>query len=328
MWTLIKRLFVVVVILVVAAAGALFLGPRDRIARGAPVAIDGRGVAEVLAAREAAFDDITPGVEARVIWAGAPETETPLSILYLHGFSASSEEIRPVPDLVAEALGANLIYARLTGHGRDGDALAAARAGDWVDDAALFLDLARAAGERVLVIGTSTGGTLAAYAATDADMARDVAGMVMLSPNFRVANPAAILTEMGFARRLVPLLVGAERRFQPLNDGQARFWTTRYGTDALTSLGTLMRETRSRDFGAVSVPVLAIFSDLDQVVSAAATREALLSWGGPVTLAPLEMPGAGADPFHHVIAGDILSPTMTAPVTQLILDWVAETLLR
>ena len=278
----------------------------------------------MLAAREAAHDDITPGTEARVIWAGAPEAETPLSILYLHGFSATSEEIRPVPDRVAEALGANLIFARLTGHGRDGAALAAARAGDWVDDAALFLDLARAVGERVLVIGTSTGGTLAAYAATDADMARDVAGIVMLSPNFRVANPAAILTELGFARLLVPLLAGAERAFTPLNDRQARFWTTRYGTDALTSLGTLMRETRARDLARAEMPVLALFSDLDRVVSAAATREALLSWGGPVTLAPLDLPDEGADPFHHVVAGDILSPAMTAPVTERILDWAAE----
>jgi len=328
MWTLIKRLFILFVILVAVAAGALLLGPRERIERGAPVSLDGRGVAEVLAAREAAVGGITPGTQARVIWAGEPEAETPLSILYLHGFSATSEEIRPVPDRVAAALGANLIFARLTGHGRDGAALAAARAGDWVDDTALFLDLARAVGERVLIIGTSTGGTLAAYAATDADMARDVAGVVMLSPNFRVANPAAILTEMGFARQIVPRLAGAERAFTPLNDRQARFWTTRYGTDALTSLGTLMRETRERDFAAAGVPVLALFSDLDRVVSAIATREALLSWGGPVTLAPLDLPQEGADPSRHVIAGDILSPAMTAPVTERILDWAADALPR
>jgi pimeloyl-ACP methyl ester carboxylesterase len=170
-----KRLFVLIVGLVTLVAAALFLvlalGPRDEIVRSSTVTIDGRAVAEILAAREAAFDDITPGAEARVIWAGPPEVQTPLSILYLHGFSASSEEIRPVPDRVAEALGTNLIFARLTGHGRDGDALAAARAGDWVDDAALFIALARKAGERVLIMGTSAGGALAAYAATDPEMA-------------------------------------------------------------------------------------------------------------------------------------------------------------
>lgn len=326
MWTLLRRLFILAVLLALLVAGALAFGPRDRIERGAPVDMAGRGVAELLAAREAAFDDITPGTEARVIWAGAAEARTPLSILYLHGFSATSEELRPVPDRVAEALGANLIYARLTGHGRDGAALAAARAGDWVDDTAFFLDLAREAGERVLVIGTSTGGTLAAYAASDPEMARDLAGVVMVSPNFRVTNPAAILTELGFARHLVPVLAGQERSFEPINDAQARYWTTRYGIGAVVSLGTLMRETRAREPGNATVPVLALFSDRDRVVSSEATRDYLAAWGGPVTLAPLDLPETGADPYFHVIAGDILSPAMTDPVVQAILDWAGGTL--
>lgn len=326
MFRVLKRLLLTLIAGAALIAGLLFLGPRERIERSAPVLVVGQGVADLLAAREAAFDDITPGTEARVIWAGEPEARTPLSILYLHGFSATSEEIRPVPDNVAAALGANLIFARLAGHGRDGDALAAARARQWVDDAALFLDLARAVGDRVLIIGTSTGGTLAAYAMTEPDMAENVVGVVMVSPNFRVVNPAAALTELAFARAFVPFLAGAERAFEPLNDGQARYWTTRYGTGAVVSLGTLMRETRNRDYAQVSVPVLALFSDRDQVVSAEATREFLAGWGGPVTLAPQDLPDSGADPYHHVIAGDILSPAMTAPVSQAILDWGAEIL--
>ncbi|RFU14571.1 hypothetical protein DZD18_01200 [Rhodobacteraceae bacterium W635] len=250
------------------------------------------------------------------------------------GPGGADAAFHPLPARLFRDVGRNPPGAGPRGRGawRQPDLRAAHRAwsrrgGDWVDDTALFLDLARAAGERVLVIGTSTGGTLAAYAATDPEMARDMAGIVMLSPNFRVANPAAVLTELGFARHLVPLLAGAERGFAPLNDRQARFWTTRYGTDALTSLGTLMRETRARDLAAAEVPVLAIFSDLDQVVSAAATREALLSWGGgPVTLVPLDLPEAGADPFHHVVAGDILSPAMTGPVTETVLGWIDDSL--
>ncbi|MFL4471952.1 hypothetical protein ACERZ8_19485 [Tateyamaria armeniaca] len=55
---------------------------------------------------EGAFDDITPGVEKRVVWAGDPGMQTEWAILYVHGFSATSEEIRPVPDRLAEELGA------------------------------------------------------------------------------------------------------------------------------------------------------------------------------------------------------------------------------
>ncbi len=322
MFKWIRRLALTIFLLVAAIAGALLLGPRDSVAFNGPVPQIDDPVTD-LGQREAGFDDITPGVEARIEWAGEAGQRTPLVVLYLHGFSATSEEIRPVPDRVAEALGANLVFARLRGHGRGGAALAAARAGQWIDDTAYFLQVARAVGDRVLILGTSTGGTLAAYVMTEPLMARDVIGVAMISPNFRLANPAGVLMELGFARDVVPLLIGAERSFTPQNEDQGRYWTTRYGTPVLASLGALMRETRRRDYGDVTVPLLAMFCDRDQVVSAGATRAFVRGWGGTVTLAPQTPPVEGTDPYCHVIAGDILSPAMTGPVTETILEWAA-----
>ena len=275
-----------------------------------------------LATREAAYDDLRPGAEARIVWANEVGAPSDLVILYLHGFSAGPEEIRPVPDYVAAALGANLVFARLAGHGRDGAAMAEPRAGDWVADTALFLDIARAVGERVVIIGTSTGGTLAAYAALEPEMAADVAGIVFVSPNFALADPLGALLQWPLARHWVPLVGGAERSFAPLNAGQAAHWTTAYPTVAAVTLGTLMREVNRRDPGAADIPALFLFSDADRVVSAEATRAVAARWGGAVTLSPQSLPRSGADPFAHVIAGDILSPSMTAPVTARIVDWI------
>jgi alpha-beta hydrolase superfamily lysophospholipase len=304
-------------------AGLFWLLPRETIEIPAtPRQVD--DPAARLAAREAAHDDIRPGAAARIRWAGAPGAPTGTVLLYLHGFSASAEEIRPVPDDVADALGANLVFARLAGHGRDGAAMAQPRAGDWIADTALFLAVARAVGDRVLVMGTSTGGTLAAWAMTEPDMAADVAGVILVSPNFALADPLGRLLEWPLARAWVPRVAGAERGFEPLNAGHAAHWTTAYPTVAAVSLGTLLREMRGRELGAARQPALVLFSDDDRVVSADATRAAAARWGGPVTLAPLSLPAEGADPLHHVIAGDILSPAMTAPVTRIILDWVAE----
>jgi hypothetical protein len=101
-------------------------GPREPMrvdARFEPAQLDG-GVDAWLAQQEARFDDIVPGTEKRVIWAGAPEVQTDWAVVYLHGFLATSEEIRPVPDEVAAALGANLMFTRLEGHGRGVAALA------------------------------------------------------------------------------------------------------------------------------------------------------------------------------------------------------------
>ncbi len=84
-------------------AAGLLLAPREPVEMPPPFDA-GRldsGVDSYLAAREARYDDIRPDSHKRVIWTGAPETRTPLAIVYLHGFSASSQEIRPVPDMVA-----------------------------------------------------------------------------------------------------------------------------------------------------------------------------------------------------------------------------------
>ena len=58
---------------------------------------------------ESAYDDITPGCEKRVQWHDEAGQVTDIALLYVHGFSATSEEVRPVPDNVAAALGANIV---------------------------------------------------------------------------------------------------------------------------------------------------------------------------------------------------------------------------
>jgi hypothetical protein len=75
-----------------------------------------------------------------------------------------------------------------------------------------MLDIARAVGDRVLVIATSTGGTLAAYAATEADMAVDVAGIVFVSPNFALAEPTGRVLQWPLAGLIAQTLLGPGAR--------------------------------------------------------------------------------------------------------------------
>jgi hypothetical protein len=79
-----------------------------------------------------------------------------VAIVYVHGFSASKAEVRPLPDRVAAALHANLFFTRLTGHGQDGTAMAKGSINAWVNNHAEAIAIDRAIGERVVVIGTST----------------------------------------------------------------------------------------------------------------------------------------------------------------------------
>lgn len=278
------------------------------------------GVTPYLAAEETQFDDIRVGVEKRVIWANAPEQKTGVSVVYIHGFSASSEEIRPVPDQVASALGANLYYARLSGHGRDGDAMTEPSVQDWMEDTAEALAIGRAIGDEVIVMTTSTGGTFAALAAFDPALMAQVKGIVFVSPNFGIANPLAALLTFPAARYWIEAVGGAERSFEPHNAQHAAFWTTTYPTRAVLPMAAAVKKAAGMDYRDVDVAALFLFSPEDSVVRPDITEEVAGMWGGPMQQHTI-LPGEGGDPYHHVIAGDIISPNATAPTVAAILEW-------
>ena len=302
-------------------AGIAALWPRQgqEAAMGFDEARLAGGVAAYLETAEAAFPDIIPGVRKQVIWAGEPEVRTPLALVYVHGFSATAQEIRPVPDIVAARLGANLVFTRLAGHGRGGAAMAEATLADWRADMAEALALGRAVGERVVILGTSTGATLAALALHED--ARDVAGVVMVAPNFRVKAAAAALLNWPGARLWLPPLAGRERVFEALSDEHARYWATRYPSAALFPMAEAVRAARRLRLEDVTVPALIIFDPRDTVVDHAQTRKVAARWGGGATLSEVTV-GPGDDPGFHVVAGDILSPSMTRPVAARIADWI------
>lgn len=288
----------------------------------------GEGVQVYFESVESRYREVTPDTEKRVIWQdGFKERRTPVSLLYVHGFSATSQEIRPVPDRIAQALGANLVYTRLQGHGLGGAALAQASAPAWMADLAEGLAAARAVGERVVVISTSTGGTLAAAAAVDPVMSDRVAAMIFVSPNFGINDSAAFLLSWPAARYWVPFVAGSTRDTDPdrLLDGTAKaiFWTLRYPVQALMPMAALVKTVAALDFSAARVPALFWLSDDDQVVRQDITRQIAGRWGGPAVIESVTM-GAGDDPSSHVVAGDIMSPGQTDLAVKKMLTWLGQ----
>lgn len=308
---------------VLAVLGAVwFLVPREPVAL-AP-RIDAAAIeadpAGHLARQEARFDDIVPGTRKRILWQGEPGTRAPLAVVYIHGFSGTSEELRPLPDAVAEALGAHLVFTRLAGHGRDGAAMAEPAAGDWMDDTAEALAVARAIADETLLIATSTGGTLAALALLDPSLAAQVRGVVLVSPNFGVANRLAALLTWPGVRVWGPLVAGQERGFEPLNEAHARYWTERYPLVATLPMAALVDHALGQDFGQAETPALIVYSEADTVVRPDRIEDLAAEWGGQVRTVTVD-PGPGIDPNAHILAGDILSPAMTAPLARQIVDW-------
>lgn len=312
----------VILVLFAVFLAAWVLAPTEKVDR--EISFDPNVIGDDIQAwldkEELQISNIHPDATKRIVWAGAKGAKTPLAVIYVHGFSATLHEIRPVPEAVAAALGANLFYTRLTGHGQTGEDLAQASPDDWIEDMAEAMAIGRRLGDRVLVISTSTGGTLAAIAATDPVLSQDMAGIVMVSPNFGLSPVAGKILDLPFARVWGPIVAGQTRSFPPQNEAHAAHWTTSYPTSALFGMAALVRHARNLDYSAVTVPVLVLLSPQDQVVSPSQTRSVLAGWGGPVDWQERTM-GPGDDPHSHVIAGDILSPGQTEATIKLIVDW-------
>lgn len=164
-----RRILTALVVLAVSLAVLYAVGPRVPV--DTRITFDASAIGDDPAAyldrSESRVSGIRDGLEKEIVWADPMiHVKTPISIVYIHGFSASKGEVRPLPDQVAEEFGANLFYTRLKGHGQDSAAMGTATVNDWLNDYAEALAIGREIGEKVVVIATSTGAALAVHAAT------------------------------------------------------------------------------------------------------------------------------------------------------------------
>jgi pimeloyl-ACP methyl ester carboxylesterase len=269
---------------------------------------------------EGLVSGVRKGLEKEIIWANPTlHAKTPVSVVYVHGFSASKGEVRPLPDQVAESLGANLFYTRLTGHGQDGAAMGTATVNDWINDYAEAVAIGRAIGDNVIVIATSTGAALAVHAATEVGVSKGVAALALISPNFGVRASGSELLTMPWGRQIAEALIGLERSFEPRNDMHSELWTTKYPTSALLPMAALTALAYAAPVENATTPALFILSDSDRVVRQDRTRDIAARWGARHEIVPVNDSG---DRDHHVIAGDALSPATTRFLADRIVAWV------
>ncbi|KAB0682040.1 alpha/beta hydrolase [Aureimonas leprariae] len=320
--TVLKIVAALALLLVLALGAVWLLGPREPVdltLRFDPAALGG-DLDAYLARAEADVPNLRPEAAKEIRWAyPASRARTPIALVYIHGFSASKDELRPLPDLVAQRLGANLFLTRLSGHGRNGAAMAEASVNDWWNDLAEALAIGRRLGERVVVIGNSTGGTLAVLGASDPELMRDVAGLVLLSPNFGPKDRRSFVLDLPFAREFGPRLFGPEWGATSGDPRIAAVWTERYPTVALLTMGALVRAARTSDIGRIALPALFLFNPNDKVVDPAKTRALIDRW--PARKDVVEVPDT-TDPNGHILAGDLVSPGTTEALANRIAEWV------
>lgn len=272
-----------------------------------------------LADREQAVPALRSQSAARFHWVPGPRRKTPLAVVYLHGFSADPVETSPFSEGLGDALGANAFMPRLTGHGQDGAAMGAATMDAWLADLSLAMAVGQALGERIVLVGCSTGGTLATWQALQGGVDPSLAALLLLSPNFGPRDPRSGLLYWPGARTWAPWLVGKERSIDPENAAHGRHWTTTYPVAALFPMMALVRETLRGNLGAIHTPTWVAYHPDDDVVSVPKMRSALRRFG--VEPAWHERPAGQAS--KHVIAGEAFAPEATSAVLRSALAFLA-----
>jgi len=303
------------------------LGPRASVSPAWVEPELGADLDAWLVEREAAVSGIEPGEAKSIAWADpVGRGRTRLGLVYLHGFSADRHEIEPVVSDLARDLRANAYFARLSGHAQDGAALGTAKAEDWLADAAEAVAIGARIGERVVLVGTSTGGTLALWAAAQPEAAARVHGLVLLSPNLGLRDRRSDMLLWPWGETIARAVVGGERCFEPVDAIQELHWTVCYPTRALIRMMALVDHVRALDFELLRAPTLVVYSRDDAVVDPAATERVLASMGGsgPAWYVVEE----SGDPADHVLAGEIMSPGTTDMIREMIQLFLADAVAR
>ena len=269
---------------------------------------------------ESQITDIRSGLEKSIIWARAPHHRTEYAIVYIHGFSASKEELRPVPDSIASALGANIFYTRLTGHGRTAKAMREASVAAWLRDLAEAYKIGTVIGEKVILISCSTGGTLVAAGMAKGMFSRQLFSTVFFAPNFGVHDWMGTLLTWPLASYWAPLVGGEMQTNIPRNHLHAQYWTTSYPTISLIPVMQLIDIVDNTDLSPSTVPALFYFSPDDRVVDPQKTENFITRWRGPKLI--MRINGKDTeDELNHLITGQVISPSQIKRASDTVINW-------
>lgn len=199
---------------------------------------------DYIATKEKKVENLRPDNEARVLWADSVR-KTPYAIVYIHGFSSSQEEGDPVHETVAKRYGMNMYLHRMVEHGVDDiDSFAELTPKDMVDSAKEAIAIGQLIGEKVIVMGTSTGCTLAVYLAGDNPDA--IHAMILYSPNLKLKNPLSFLLTYPWGE-YIAYQVNGKYFFATLPEEAFNYWTKQYRIEGPLALQYLIQDNMTSE---------------------------------------------------------------------------------
>ena len=187
-------------------------------------------------------------------------------------------------------------------------------ADDLLSSAKEAIAVGKQLGDKVILMGTSTGGTLALYLAGGDP---DIAGLLLYSPNIAIFDPNARFLTKPWGLQLAKLANdGDYHEFDNITEENSKYWTTKYRVEALTQLQALMDETMNEGtFKSVQQPVFIGYYYKDEI-----HQDSTVSV--PAMLHMFEQLGTPTDQKRKVAFPDVGAHGMTSQITSKDLESV------
>jgi pimeloyl-ACP methyl ester carboxylesterase len=297
---------------IILLTGIYFLGPapeKPKYEKAFPNIPETATALEEYVSKKESQHKLKPDNEARIIWTDSAKTKTLYSIIYLHGFSASQEEGDPVHANFAKKFGCNLFLARMADHGVDTvDQLYYFTADRLWQSAKEALAIGKTLGEKVIIVGTSNGATMALMLA--AEYPDDVYALINMSPNIAINDPNAWLLNNPWGLQIARAVIGGDVRTFPKDTLVDQYWNNPYRLESVVQLEELLESKMTDEtFQQVKCPVLNLYyfkneEEQDPTVKVSAILEMHKKLGTPENMkVAVAIPNAGS----HVLGSHIKS---------------------
>ena len=260
-------------------------------------------------AKEAVMDNVKLDNAAKLEFYDSIPQKTAYSVLYLHGFSASSGEGDPLHRNIARALKANLYLPRLSDHGLiEEEPMLNFTGQKYLDSAKEALAIAKKIGEKVIVISSSTGGTLSLILGNDPQ----IAALLLFGPNVEIYDPKSKLLTLPWGLQIAEWVLGGKyHNMNKITEEKKNYWTIRYRLESTVELQKLVETgMRPEVFQRITAPVFMGYyykneEEQDKVVSIPAMLRMFEQLGTPEDKKQkVAFPEAG----DHVIISHLSTP--------------------
>lgn len=203
----------------------------------------------------------------------------------------------------AKAFACNLYIPRLADHGIDTtEALLNFTVDRVWESAKEALVIGKQLGDKVILMSTSTGGTLALKLA--AEYPNDVHALINLSPNVAINNGAAFILNDPWGLQIARLVQGGKYVVSDKPNDFPEYWYNKYRLEATTQLQELIESTMTDEiFARVKQPSLSVYyykneKEQDPTVKVSAILDMHEKLGTPADLkAAVPIPNAGVHPI-------------------------------